>query len=196
MVQHAASQSTRKQRKNIPLPDAQRQAGSRNLIPARETLVSGCSLDDRIKNTAEIEAATAVEQPDTDMLQAGLSRDPRKGKAQLTPEQLDELDEAARATFNSELNSRIKQYGQNSSQVKAYLWSQRRGLPEADYQSSEDSERGHSNTDADAEYAALLQAEETAQNRQQQAQAPDSEVSLQLRPTSLSCKLTWTMKVP
>ncbi len=54
--------------------------------------------------------------------------------------------------------------------MSAYRWSRRHKQPEANYTSSVDSEKGHNNTDADAEYAALLQAEETENSRQQAEQ--------------------------
>ena len=180
MVTNAASKRNRKLRK---IPDVPSQPSS-----IRPNLLSDLSLEDCIRDTSGREAAaTAAARSDTDMLQAGPSRDPKKGKGPLTAEQKAEAEREAIASFNAGLNSRIEQFGQNSVPVKAYLWAQRHKIPEADYASSEDSERGRSNTDADAEYAALLQAEETDQNIQQDAQvAADRLAAERLQNTGLS----------
>ncbi|KAK9844897.1 hypothetical protein WJX74_008325 [Apatococcus lobatus] len=86
-----------------------------------------------------------------------------------------ELEANAKAEFYKGLNPLTERFGQHSAEVSAYRWSRRHRQPEANYTSSVDSEKGHNNTDADAEYAALLQAEETENSQQQAEQVIDNE---------------------
>ena len=169
----AASKQTQKVQKQTPLlQDAQPQPQASTSDAPRERYhltTPRVSLDDCIRNTREREAAEAAtaEQPaDEDMQQAGPSRAVSKGKSAMTPS---ELEANAKAEFYKGLNPLIERFGQHSAEVSAHRWSRRHRQPEANYTSSVDSEKGHNNTDADAEYAALLQAEET-ENSQQQAE--------------------------
>jgi hypothetical protein len=168
----AASKQTQKVQKQTPLlQDAQPQPRASTSDAPRERynlLTPRVSLDDCIRNTREIEAAetATTDQPaDEDMQQAGPSRAVSKGKSAMTPS---ELEANAKAEFHKGLNPLIERFGQHSAEVSAYRWSRRHRQPVANYTSSVDSEKGHNNTDADAEYAALLQAEET-ENSQKQA---------------------------
>ena len=148
----AASKGTQKAQKEVPrLQDAQSQSST-----PRHSITDNVSLEDCIRSREAAEATT--QQPDQEMPQAGPSRAVDKGKVALTQA---ELKAQADADYTHGLNSRIARFGQNSLQVSAYRWSYRHRQPESDYASSADSERGRENTDADAELAALLQAEET-----------------------------------
>ena len=177
MVKHAASKNTQKACQQTPRfqaleRDAQPQDSSSAGRPTRNTLATNATLDDCIQNSREIAAAEAADQPqDTVMQQAGPSRPSRKGKAALTPQELEVIE---KAEYEKGLNYRIERYGQKSAVVQAYRWAYRHRQTEAKYTSSADSERGHDNTDADAEFAAILQAEET-DNSHRQAEQVDAD---------------------
>ena len=96
MVKHAASKNTQKARQQTPrFQDAQPQDSSSAGRPTRNTLATNATLDDCIQNSREIAAAEAADQPqDTVMQQAGPSRPSHKGKAALTPQELEVIEKA------------------------------------------------------------------------------------------------------
>ena len=118
-MKHAASKSTQKAHQQTPrLQDAQPQASSSGGRPARNTLATEATLDACIQNSKEIAAAEAQDQlKDDSMPTAGPSRPPRKGKADMTPQ---ELEVPNKADYRKALNYRIELFGHKADEVQAF----------------------------------------------------------------------------